>query len=63
MLTFETLVFQELFENLEKQRPNLFRLASDTDENDNDGISMIVVSGFQKLLLTYFSCNEMFYYL
>ena len=30
---------QELYDNLEKQRPNLFRLASDTDEKDNEGIS------------------------
>lgn len=30
---------QELYDNLEKQRPNLFRLASDTDENDSTGIS------------------------
>lgn len=34
---------QELYDNLEKQRPNLFRLASDTDENDNEGISMILI--------------------
>lgn len=32
------LKLQELYDNLEKQRPNLFRLASDTDENDPTGI-------------------------
>lgn len=35
-------MMKELFDNLEKQRPNLFRLASDTDENDNDGINDIL---------------------
>ncbi|BFZ02797.1 hypothetical protein BsWGS_05836 [Bradybaena similaris] len=35
-------MMKELYENLEKQRPNLFRLASDTDENDNDGINDIL---------------------
>ena len=32
-------VLQELYDNLEKQRPNLFRLASNADDKDNDGIS------------------------
>lgn len=31
---------QELYDSLEKLRPNLFRLASDTDEKDNEAISM-----------------------
>ncbi|KAH9495806.1 ARF-binding protein [Bulinus truncatus] len=35
-------MMKELYDNLEKQRPNLFRLASDTDENDNDGINDIL---------------------
>ncbi|XP_005091938.1 ADP-ribosylation factor-binding protein GGA1 [Aplysia californica] len=35
-------MMKELFENLEKQRPSLIRLASDTDENDNDGINDIL---------------------
>ncbi len=30
---------QELYDNLEKERPKLFRLASDTDEKDTEGIS------------------------
>ena len=30
---------QELYDNLEKQRPKLFRLASETDETDESGIS------------------------
>ncbi|XP_036369850.1 ADP-ribosylation factor-binding protein GGA1 isoform X2 [Octopus sinensis] len=33
---------KELYETLEKLRPNLFRLASDTDEQDNDGIADIL---------------------
>lgn len=37
---------QELYQNLEKARPNLFRLASDTDEKDNEGISMWFRCGF-----------------
>lgn len=32
---------QELYDSLEKLRPNLFRLASDTDEKDNEAISML----------------------
>ena len=31
---------QELYDTLEKERPSLFRLASDTDEKDQDAISM-----------------------
>lgn len=30
---------QELYDTLEKHRPNLFRLASDADEKDSGGIS------------------------
>ena len=33
---------KELYENLEKQRPNLFTLASDTEENGNNGITEIL---------------------
>ena len=36
------LFFQELYDNLEKQRPSLFRLASDTDEKDNEGMTEIL---------------------
>lgn len=32
-------LLQELYDNLEKERPKLFRLASDTDEKDAEGIS------------------------
>lgn len=42
---------QELYDSLEKLRPNLFRLASDTDEKDNEAISM---SWFILFLMTYF---------
>ncbi|XP_055954737.1 ADP-ribosylation factor-binding protein GGA1 isoform X2 [Patella vulgata] len=35
-------MMKELYESLEKLRPNLFRLASDTDEKDNDGINDIL---------------------
>ncbi|XP_060083663.1 ADP-ribosylation factor-binding protein GGA1-like isoform X1 [Ylistrum balloti] len=35
-------MMKELYESLEKLRPNLFRLASDADEKDNDGISEIL---------------------
>ncbi|KAK2160731.1 hypothetical protein LSH36_127g04020 [Paralvinella palmiformis] len=35
-------LMKELYQNLEKARPNLFRLASDTDEKDNEGISEIL---------------------
>lgn len=38
----DTDTMKELYETLEKLRPNLFRLASDTDERDNDGISDIL---------------------
>lgn len=31
-------VMKELYDNLEKQRPILFRLASDTEERDTDAI-------------------------
>lgn len=30
---------QELYDSLEKRRPNLFRLASDTDEQENEAMS------------------------
>jgi len=40
---FECMCFfyfsQELYESLEKQRPKLFRLASETEENETDAIS------------------------
>lgn len=41
IFVFNSFVFnqQELYEALEKQRPKLFRLASDTDENEADAIS------------------------
>ncbi|GFO23522.1 ADP-ribosylation factor-binding protein gga3 [Plakobranchus ocellatus] len=35
-------MMKELFESLEKARPSLFRLASDTEENDTDGINSIL---------------------
>ncbi|ESP03919.1 hypothetical protein LOTGIDRAFT_230220 [Lottia gigantea] len=35
-------MMKEIYESLEKLRPNLFRLASDTDEKDNDGINDIL---------------------
>ncbi|XP_025081247.1 ADP-ribosylation factor-binding protein GGA1-like isoform X2 [Pomacea canaliculata] len=35
-------VMRELYEALEKQRPKLFRLASDTDENEADAINEIL---------------------
>ncbi|XP_033755626.1 ADP-ribosylation factor-binding protein GGA1-like [Pecten maximus] len=35
-------MMKELYDSLEKLRPNLFRLASDADEKDNDGISEIL---------------------
>ncbi|RUS85567.1 hypothetical protein EGW08_006650, partial [Elysia chlorotica] len=35
-------MMKELYESLEKARPSLFRLASDTDENDTDGINDIL---------------------
>ncbi|ELU12059.1 hypothetical protein CAPTEDRAFT_52512, partial [Capitella teleta] len=35
-------IMKELYDNLEKQRPNLFRLASDTDDKDDDGINAIL---------------------
>lgn len=35
----DTEIMKELYDNLEKQRPKLFRLASETDESDESGIS------------------------
>lgn len=37
-------VMKELYDTLEKHRPNLFRLASDTDDKDNEGLSEILKS-------------------
>ncbi|XP_048758956.2 ADP-ribosylation factor-binding protein GGA1-like isoform X2 [Ostrea edulis] len=37
-------MMKELYDSLEKLRPSLFRLASDTDEKDNDAISDILKS-------------------
>ena len=31
---------QELYDSLEKRRPNLFRLASDTDAKENEAMSI-----------------------
>ena len=31
-------------ETLDKKRPSLFRLASDTDEKDNDGMGKLIIS-------------------
>ena len=39
-------MIQELYDNLEKERPKLFRLASDTDEKDAEGISKLFVVPF-----------------
>jgi ADP-ribosylation factor-binding protein GGA len=33
-------VMKELYETLDKHRPNLFRLASDTDDKDDSAIGM-----------------------
>lgn len=38
-MKIQEVYFQELYDSLEKLRPSLFRLASDTDEKDNDAIS------------------------
>ena len=38
-LVTKRFLLQELYDNLEKERPKLFRLASDTDEKDAEGIS------------------------
>lgn len=35
-------IIKELYDNLEKQRPKLFRLASETDESDESGITDIL---------------------
>ncbi|XP_041363618.1 ADP-ribosylation factor-binding protein GGA3-like [Gigantopelta aegis] len=40
--TSEKEMMKELCESLEKLRPNLFRLASDTDDKDSDGINDIL---------------------
>eukprot|EP00105_Crassostrea_gigas_P019805 XP_011438416.1 PREDICTED: ADP-ribosylation factor-binding protein GGA1 isoform X1 [Crassostrea gigas] len=37
-------MMKELYDSLEKLRPNLFRLASDTDEKDNEAINEILKS-------------------
>nr|XP_022319091.1 ADP-ribosylation factor-binding protein GGA1-like isoform X3 [Crassostrea virginica] len=37
-------MMKELYDSLEKLRPNLFRLASDTDEKDNEAINDILKS-------------------
>ena len=39
-MTCCTNCFQELYDTLEKERPSLFRLASDTEDKDQDAISM-----------------------
>lgn len=48
-LVILSVLFQELYDTLEKLRPNLFRLASDVDEKDNTGIG--------KYIYTYASFN------
>lgn len=54
--TFNVFLLQELYENLEKSRPNLFRLASDTDDKDSEGISeffvLLYVTPFEILVKT-----------
>ena len=40
-MMISTCIFQELYDSLEKLRPKLFRLASETDENDTEGMSKL----------------------
>ena len=37
-MNFLNIFLQELYDNIEKQRPGLFRLASDSDERDSSGL-------------------------
>ncbi|CAD5122501.1 DgyrCDS10925 [Dimorphilus gyrociliatus] len=59
-------IMKELYDNLEKARPNLFRLASDADEQDNDGINQIletndsvarVMTSFKEKISTDANCS------
>lgn len=59
-------IMKELYDNLEKARPNLFRLASDADEQDNDGINQIldtndsvarVMAAFKEKITTDANCS------